>query len=287
LIKVYESGSSEPVLVRRFYLYESLISIDSQCIRPLNPAFMYTKQQLNISLRYGMNLPNPSQNIQLIVKQNGNDYNAVVNAKAMYNQEGVIDYTFQDGILFNAGNENRPLDIKSIRYQALNVASIQFEDAHYHFHLLPEDQNARKRYFYQQDNNGQYIIRNDRGTTSNTDADYVYVHFTLPYFEEAEGSVYLFGGLTNWQIADSLKMKYNFRNQCYELTTLLKQGYYNYQYIFIPSGKTVLESDLKFFENTFYETENDYFLFVYLRKPNERFQRLGGYQIISSTIKGK
>ena len=285
LIKIYDTDSSNPVLVRRFSVYESLINIQAQCIRPLNPAYMATKQQLNIKLSYGLDLPNPAKDIQLIVRQNGNDYGAIANRKPDNVEPGLLDYTFLDGILFNGGNEYRTLDIKSIRYQGLNVASIQFQAPNYHVYLIPEDQNSRKRYFYQEESNGQYIIRNDRGSTANTDADYVYVHFELPYFEEAEGSVYLFGALTNWQIADSFKMRYNFRTQHYELCAQLKQGYYNYQFIFVPKGKSNAESDLKFFENSFYETENDYFVFAYVTKPNERFQRLGGYQIVNSMKK--
>ena len=286
IVKVYTSDSSDPVLIRRFYIYESLIDIQAQCIRPLNPAYMGSKQQLNIKLNYDLNLPNPASDIQLHVRQNGNEYNAV-NPKPNAINPGSLDFSFLDGVLFDAGNEFRNLDIKSIRYKGLNVASVAFQDPNSHVYLLPEDQNSRKRSSYQEDLNGQFIIRNDRGTTSNTDADYVYAHFYLPYFEEAEGDVYVFGAFTNWQLTDSFKMKYNFRDQRYELCSLLKQGYYNYQFQFVPKGKTLAECNAKFFENSFYETENEYYLFVYLQKPNERFQRLGGYAIVNSVKKGK
>lgn len=287
VISVYLDDSSEPVLVRRFSVFESLVNIQAECIRPLNPAYMYTKQQLNCKLQTNLSLPNMATDVKLVVRQNGNPYSSKVEPKAISTGPNELDFSFQDGLLFDAGNEFRNLDIKSIRYTAINIESIAYQAPNYHVYVMPEDQNARKRYSYQEDLNGQFIIRNDRGITSNTDADYVFVHFALPYFEEAEGDVYLFGALTNWQLTDSFKMRYNFRNQRYEHTALLKQGYYNYQYVFVPKGKPLTSSTTAMFENSFYETENEYFLFAYINKPNERFQRLGGYAIVNSVKKGK
>ncbi|NJK94628.1 MAG: hypothetical protein HC905_06630 [Bacteroidales bacterium] len=60
---------------------------------------------------------------------------------------------------------------------------------------------------------------------------------------------------------------------------ILKQGYYDYQYVFIPkSTGTFDESEI---EGSFSETENSYFIFVYYKGFGERYDRLIGYKRLS------
>jgi hypothetical protein len=62
---------------------------------------------------------------------------------------------------------------------------------------------------------------------------------------------------------------------------LLKQGWYNYEYIFLKDGET--KADPSFFEGNHYETENEYLILVYYRNPLSRYDRLVGTQITTST----
>jgi hypothetical protein len=75
-------------------------------------------------------------------------------------------------------------------------------------------------------------------------------------------------------------MTWNFEKGTYELTLLLKQGYYNYQYAYVPSGSTV--ADLTNIEGSFWETENDYHIFIYYRDMAGRYDRLIGYTVLNS-----
>jgi hypothetical protein len=64
------------------------------------------------------------------------------------------------------------------------------------------------------------------------------------------------------------------------LTLLLKQGYYNFQYVYVPQGSLV--ADHKNIEGSFWETENDYQIFVYYKPMGERYDRLVGYRKLNS-----
>ncbi|MBD98356.1 MAG: hypothetical protein CMO34_00800 [Verrucomicrobia bacterium] len=61
---------------------------------------------------------------------------------------------------------------------------------------------------------------------------------------------------------------------------MLKQGYYNYQYVFLPKGSE--KGDEAMVEGTHAEAENDYYFFVYHRKIGEIYDRLIGFDVKNS-----
>jgi hypothetical protein len=75
-------------------------------------------------------------------------------------------------------------------------------------------------------------------------------------------------------------MTWNFDTSAYELTLLLKQGYYNYIYVYVPNGSHV--ADHKNLEGSHWQTENDYQIFVYFREMGSRYDRLVGYRQLNS-----
>jgi hypothetical protein len=95
------------------------------------------------------------------------------------------------------------------------------------------------------------------------------------------GSVNVFGALTGWNANKSNEMTWNFNTSAYELTLLLKQGYHNYQYVYVPQG--ALSADHVNIEGSFWETENDYLLFVYYSDFAARYDRLVGFRLFNST----
>lgn len=73
-------------------------------------------------------------------------------------------------------------------------------------------------------------------------------------------------------------MKYNQERKAYEATQLLKLGYYNYQYLFLPDGQKKANTDKT--EGNFYETENNYQIRVYYRASGDRYDQMVGFQNI-------
>ena len=100
-----------------------------------------------------------------------------------------------------------------------------------------------------------------------------------------EEDVYVFGALTDWNTIESNQMTYNFETHAYELTLLLKQGYYNYMYAAVKKGGK--EADVGYFEGNHYETENDYSIFVYYSDLTSRYQKLVGFFRTNSLSNGK
>ncbi|NPA44599.1 MAG: DUF5103 domain-containing protein, partial [Chlorobi bacterium] len=118
------------------------------------------------------------------------------------------------------------------------------------------------------------IVDNDE-----LEADYVYVDFNLQYNNQLEGiDFYVFGALSDWQIKDDCKMYYDFGEKKYKLRMLLKQGFYNYQYATVNNG----EIDFSLIEGNYYETENNYVIYVYNRSQGSQYDELVGYKIINS-----
>ena len=80
-------------------------------------------------------------------------------------------------------------------------------------------------------------------------------------------------------------MTYNRSSQAYEATMLLKQGYYNYNYLFVADGDTRGNSGPT--DGNFYETENEYIILVYYRPNGGRYEKLVGYRCMNFKINGK
>jgi hypothetical protein len=147
--------------------------------------------------------------------------------------------------------------------------------------LFPDEPKPYKPYFYVIEINGQYYVDVQEGRDKHIEADYVYVHFNLPYeVPLIDGDVYVYGALTDWNLSEQNKMVYNLDNHAYELTLLLKQGYYNYEYVFVKSNK--LYADNTFFEGSHYETENNYLILVYHFESTSKYEKLIGVKFLNS-----
>jgi len=86
--------------------------------------------------------------------------------------------------------------------------------------------------------------------------------------------VYVFGMLTDWQLQKPARMEYVPEKGWYHVDLLLKQGFYNYQYVVVPPGAS---PDFKALEGSFSQTENYYDFFTYFRPVGSRYDRLVGY----------
>lgn len=67
-------------------------------------------------------------------------------------------------------------------------------------------------------------------------------------------------------------MEYNAAHNAYEQAVLLKQGGYNYLYAFVRKGDTA--ASLQPVEGSYWQTQNQYDIYVYHRAWGERYDRL-------------
>ena len=262
----------DTVLTKRFSVTENSAIVEGSVISPQISAYKSNYQQIEFNITSN-NFAN-GNNIKYLkvnIFQNNRPDVALTNLKPDYINGNTLKFSNPNTLIFKAGNEFRFFDAQNIRFASEKVANIKLLDQ-YNFFLVPEIE--RSRYFYQKDINGKYVINNQLGTSANSDADYIKVHFYLPRdYEYPNNDVYIFGELTNWQFLPEFKMDYNYDHNIYQKTVLLKQGYYNYCY-------KLKKQDIYPVDGSFYETENDYVIYVYLHDFRMNYDKLIATKVI-------
>jgi len=284
VIDIYPEGEPDtPLLTRRFYVHEGVTSTGVTFRRPMTPGTTESHQQPEITVSTGsLRINDPYRDITLSVLQNGRPDRAKMNLNPDFVGNGRLEYnSLSDKTLFPGGNEFRFFDIKTVRQKRQNVRAIEFFTGNYHVFLLPSEDREFRQYFSSDDFNGKYWIAMEESDTPDRDADYVYVYFTLPVSAEIRGgSVYVAGAFSDWSCDSRNRMTYNPSKGCYETVLFLKQGWYNYEYVFAADGSDQ-PSGVKF-EGSHYETENDYLILTYFRDPAQRYDRLTGAAVVNT-----
>jgi hypothetical protein len=276
ILKIYPADKpDEPVITERFIVTEDAASITVTAHRPQMTKDNNTHQQVDFTLNYGsLSITDPFRNVYAFILQNGRWDNAKRNLKPDFYGNNELRYnSLSDKNIFQGGNEFRYFDIKSIRYQTEYVKKIDFATPYYNVYLYPSENREFKPYFYWQDFNGKYYIAFQEGKKPDTESDYVNVYFSLPSDQPVPGgNMYVSGGLNQWAFDKNNLMSYNREKKQYECTMLLKQGWYNYEYVFLKNGSANGTASL--FEGSHYETENDYIVLIYYRNPRDRYDRV-------------
>jgi hypothetical protein len=284
ILMVYPADKpGEPALTQRFIISEDALKFNVMAHRPQMTKENNTHQQVDFTVNYsGLNIIDPYRNVYAFILQNGRWDNAKQNLKPDFFGNNELKYnSLSDKNIFQGGNEYRYFDIKSIRYQSEYVKRIDFVIPYYNVYLFPSENREFKPYFYWKDFNGKYYIAFQEGKKPDIDADYVNVFFTLPSWQKiAGGNMYVSGNLNNWAFNKNNLMTYNPERGQYECTMLLKQGWYNYEYVFLKEGET--NGTAGIFEGSHYETENDYVVLIYYRNPRDRYDRVIGTSIANT-----
>jgi hypothetical protein len=285
ILVIYPQGKpEEPAITQRFIITEDAVKINVTAHRPQMTKENNTHQQVDFTVDYtGLSLNDPYRNVYAFILQNGRWDNSKRNLKSDFYGNNELKYnSLSDRNIFQGGNEYRDFDIKSIRYQTEYVKKIDYVVPNYNVYLHPSENREFTPYFYRKDFNGKYFIAFQEGKKPDIDADYVFVYFTLPSEQIISGGkMYVSGALNNWTFNKNNLMTYNQERKEYECTLLLKQGWYNYEYVFLKDGDS--DGTASLFEGSHYETENDYMVLIYYRNPRDRYDRVIG-TVISNTL---
>ncbi len=282
-----EYDRNQPVLTRRFWLADPLVNINPDIHRTDNINLIYSDQEVDFTVLYDRLEPDdPSRNFRVTVCQNLNRATENTALAPKFIQPGELIYNYEEENLFPGGSEFRHFDTKSLKFNSDRIREIRFQRPLKHVYLLDDKPLGRSAYHFQEDLNGKYLVKWDDAFDSDTEADYVWVHFRLNTTDSIAGSdLYVFGSLTNWDTLPEAKCTFSSTTGCYEADMLLKQGYYNYAYA--VSDRKTGKINLTEIDGSHYETENDYFIFVYYRDIRERFDRLVGIQAANSIKQSK
>lgn len=287
VVVVFENNNRENlVLIQRFYVVEPLVRIEGMVKKATFDSFNGENQEVDFKLFHEkLRLLNQRDDIKIVLMQNRRWDNAVRELKPSFMRDQQLEYDYNKENVFPGGNEFRYFDIRTKRYNGENVGEIKFFRPYYHVTLLPDEIRSNKKYRTYKEMNGNFVIESqDRVTDYDTECDYFFVHFFLALPSQlVGGTVNVFGAFTGWNANKSNELKWNFERAGYELTLMLKQGYYNYQYVYVPEGAK--NADSVNLEGTYFLTENDYQIFSYYRDVAARYDRLVGYTSLNSAIK--
>lgn len=283
LLTVFEEGNrTTPVLTRRFYIVEPLTEISGVVKKATFEGYKGRNQEIDFAIDYSQfSIQDPRTEVKVVVTQNSRADNCLTNLKPLFVRDNQLSYDLGRENVFEGGNEFRNFDSKNLRANGLGVANIEFINPFYHVELKTDQIRQQREYRNESDLNGRYLVKNDRVTDSDLESDYIQVHFSLKTQEPLlSGDIYVFGGLSDWQCQPANKMKWNFDAKLYETTLLLKQGFYDYQYVYVEKGSSKIDNTL--LEGSFVETENDYQIYVYYHGFSSRYDKLIGYRTINS-----
>ena len=116
-------------------------------------------------------------------------------------------------------------------------------------------------------------------------ADYATVNFSFvpkDYSLFNGKDVYLFGQLTNYELNDASRLKFNETNGSFDGSLFLKQGYYDYMFVTVDKNSPRKVASFDLTEGNLWETENNYTILVYFRPLAGRADELIGVTTVNS-----
>ncbi len=277
VVLIYEDNNKDKPLAHAcFSVVEPKVTISAKVRANTDIEINGRFQQLDFDvLLGGYYVRDAMSEIKTVVRQNNRIDNEVRNLKPNFVTDAKLTYINNRALIFEGGNEYHNFDISSVYAAGRGVEKINFINSHYEASLVP-DKMQRGNYIHDFDVNGKFLINHQEAFEDvHIEADYMSVHFTLPLQRPFfDGQLFL-GGEFNYNLLDNnARMNYDNRREMYAQTILLKQGGYNYQYWFLPKGST--KASVEKVDGSFWQTTNEYTIYVYHRGWGERYDRLVG-----------
>ncbi len=284
ILKVFLDGdTSKLAFTKRLKVVDNKAAIIAKITQPFAPEYFRTHQRIEFSIDVkGLSSYNAAQQIKVVVLQNFRWDNAMKNLAPTFIRGDKLEYNSPDKIIFGGGKEWRWLDLRDFHLQSDRVLTADYKKNSTDIYVRPDGSRESQRYVYYRDFNGMNSIEAIRGLNPFWEADYATVHFN---FVPPNGAaypnqdIYLFGQLTNYNYADSLKMTFNADKGIYETHLFMKQGYYDYTYVGIDKKNPAIKNE---FDGNYYETENIYTILVYYKSFVGRSDELIGVATFDS-----
>ncbi len=284
ILKVYLNGdTSQLAFTKRMMVVDNKATILAKIIQPFAPEFFRTHQRIQFSVDIKkLDGFNAGQQVKIVILQNNRWDNSLKNIPPTFIRGTTLEYNSENIGIFPGGKEWRWLDLTDFHLQSDRVLTANYNKRSTDIYVRPDVPREGQRYVYYQDYNGMYTVAAIRGINPFWEGDYATVHFSfippngIGYTNK---DIYLFGQLTNYNYADSLKMKFNPDKGVYETHLFLKQGYYDYTYIAVDKNNPASRSEL---DGNYYETENLYTILVYYKSFIGRSDELIGVATLDS-----
>ena len=278
LVRIYDEETPDNTIIRaRFYVSEQTAPISVFVTSRTDVDYNRHHQQLEVSVDCERApVADLFSDALLVIEQNGRP-DAVHTLRHPLRISGrKMIFEHQPELIFPGGNEYRRFETVSNTWTGMNIDAIKYQAPYYNHYLITDTPRSSTDYLYDQTLRGGYLVREYNSHESETEADYVVVHFSLEMPELLGGTdIFIDSDAFNRVLGPESRMDYNRVTGRYEKAALLKQGAYSYQYLAVPQGR--LFGDTETVEGDKYQTSNQYTLTIYTRVPGERYDRLIGF----------
>jgi len=283
-LTIYEDGNPDNKVAEvDFCVVEPLVKIEAKVRANTDIEFngRYQQVDVDVDLQHTDRFTDRVQNTDfyVVVTQNNRTDNTVTLTQPTFMEPNRLRYINSKALIFEGGNEYHHFDAFSCFYAGHGIDRVYHELGDYHAPLF-RDERTQGQYIHEFDSNGRYVVNAERTSDADTEAEYMWVHWTLPTDKPFfDGALYVGGDLFNNELSLRNRMQYDNEAQCYWLTALVKQGGYDYQYWFVPKNQKTTTQRV---DGSYWQTENEYTIYVYWRPFGSRYDRLVGVKTIRS-----
>ena len=291
LLKVFLDADPEKIVfAKRFFVVQNEVAVTALVRQTFDAqrAGYYQKVQLSINTMQ-LNVYSVQQQLKIAVIQNYEWINTLTDVQPTFINNNLLEYNNEDDFVFAGGRENRWVDLRSFSFKSERIATLDKAKVPVQIWVKPDGPRSGVGYFSMKDLNGWYLVSSTEVTDPWVQGDYANVHFVYVTpdrhpFDNKE--LYLLGEITGNGLTKDARMNWNDQENVYEKDLVLKQGYYSYCYGTrdLNSKEPIIDYSLT--EGNFWETENDYTVFVYYRSISGRYDELVTVKNINS-LSGK
>jgi hypothetical protein len=281
---VYTDSPSDPLFIRRFMVVEQKVAINAGVAYTRNMYDRSKFQEVTFTINHkGFQIDHPQTEIKATVLQNYRWDNAKSNVSPYLVGLNDISFDYNGIFIFPTGREFRQFDLRSLRFRGQNIGAFDLSGDQNKVYLLYDSPLQSQKYMYYKDLSGQYYIQTLDFPDSYTSSDYSWVRFNLAFPNPlSNGNFYVTGAFNDWKCDSLSKMQYENEDKSYYADIYLKQGFYNYSYLFLDRNQDIYDQSLT--EGYYAETENDYTILVYYTPFGERYDHLIGVKHINSVL---
>jgi len=271
---VYRNQNKEDIiLTRRFMVDNDKANVGARIERSSIINDRRTHQRIEVNMNYSaLTSPNPRQDFKIVVRQNQRWDNAKTGLPVSYIDENSQIISYRDlgsENDFLGGNQFRFFDLSTVNFSGRNVQKVRFINNRPMAEIMV-DKPLHESYLQNLDINGQYFIRDQEAYSLGNTSEYVETILSLN-IPEQRPSIFVLGAFNDWIRDENSLLKFDKEKKMYKASLLLKQGWYDYTY-WVDDPLDPYQLD-----QTFFNTENMYEVFVYFRPMGGRGDHLVGY----------